>query len=271
MPGLVHRGPERAQVGRLVPGRHPDVGARERGRERVHGRIEPERAFLEAEVVQHAVEELLLRRDRKVAFEEGVVRGLARLAHDRGQLRSQHVEDRLHLGRRHPGLVLVEEGVVGRVALFHALRPAECDVVDALKRGPEDREVVRLARLEPRDVRLAALPCPVGGELGRNAARLLPVAAGDADQARVVGVVVELVLERRELVEQPSDLVGREPLVRDPGERRSHLRACGRALRRHHRPLVPAGDRGGLLEVVDLRQPLLQIRQRRAHRDATYP
>ena len=269
--GLVHPGPERAQVRRLVARRHPDVRAREGGRERVHGRVEPVRAVCEAEVAQHAVEELLLRRDREVAFEEGVVGGLAGLAHDRGQLRAEHVEDRLHLGRRHPRLVLVEEGVVGRVALLHVLGPAERDVVDALERGPEDGEVVRLARLEPGDVRLAALARPVGGELGRDAARLLPVAAGDADQARVVGVVVELVLERRELVEQAADLVGDEPLVRDPGERGGHLRAGGGALRRHHRPLVPAGDRGGLLEVVDLGQPLLQIRQRGAHRDATYP
>ena len=54
---------------------------------------------------------------------------------------------------------------------------------------------------------LPALARPGGGELGRDAARLLPVAARDPDQARVVGVVVELLLERRQLVEQPPDLV----------------------------------------------------------------
>ena len=207
MARLVHRRPERAQVRRLVARRHPDVGARERRRERVDGRVEPVGAVLEAEVAEDAGEELLLRREREVAVEEGVVGGLARLAHDRRQLRAQHVEDGLHLGRRHPGLVLVEEGVVRRVALLHVLGPAERDVVDALERRQEDGEVVRLARLEPRDVRLPGLARPGGGELGRDAARLLPVAAGDADQARVVGVVVELLLERRELVEQPADLV----------------------------------------------------------------
>ena len=217
-------------------------------------------------LAQDAVEELLLRRDREVALEEGVVRGLARLAHDRRQLRTEHVEDRLHLGRLHPGLVLVEEDVVRRVARLHVLRPAQRDVVDALERRPEDGEVVRLARLEPGDVRLAGLARPVGFELGRNPARLLPVAAGDADQARVVGVVVALRLERRELVEQAADLVGGEPLVRDARERRGHLRAPGGALRRHHRPLVPAGDRCRLLKVVDLGQQLLQVGQRPGHR-----
>ena len=67
--------------------------------------------FEEAEVAQDPVEELLLRRDREVALEEGVVRGLTRFAHDRRQLRTEHVEDRLHLGGLHPGLVLVEEDV----------------------------------------------------------------------------------------------------------------------------------------------------------------
>ena len=266
MAGLVHRGPERAQVGRLVARRHPDVGAGEGGRERVHGRVEPVGALREAEVAQDAVEELLLRRDREVAFEERVIGGLAGLTDDRRQLRAEHVEDGLHLGRRHPRLVLVEEGVVGRVALLHVLRPAERDVVDALEGRPEDREVVRLARLEPGDVCLAALARPVGRELGGDAPGLLPVAASHPDQARIVGVEVELGLERRELVEQPADLVGGEPLVCDPGERRRDLRACGSALRRHHRPLVPAGDRAGLLEVVDLGQPLLQIGQSCIHR-----
>ena len=213
-----------------------------------------------------AFEELLLRRDRVVALEEGVVRGLAGVAHDRRQLRAEHVEDRLHLGRLHPRLVLVEEGVVGRVSRLHVLGPAERDVVDALERGLEDGEVVRLPRLQPGRVRVAALARPLRGQLGRNAARLLPVAAGDADQAGVVGVVVELGLERRELVEQPADLGRREPLVRDPREGGGHLGAGGGALRRHHRPPVPAGDRSTLLEVVDLCEPLLQVGECVGHR-----
>ena len=232
--------------------------------------IEPVRAVLEAEVAEDPGEELLLGLDREVALEERVVRRLARLAHDRGQLRPEHVEDRLHLGRRHPGLVLVEEGVVGRVARLHVLGPAERDVVHALQRRQEDREVVRLARLEPGDVRLAALARPGGRELGGHAPRLLPVAPRDADQARVVGVVAELLLERRHLVEQAPDLVRDEALVHEPGERRRGLRPGGSALRRHHRPLVPAEHAERPLEIVDLGQPLLQVRESGAHRPGTY-
>ena len=270
MPGLVHRRPERAQVRRLVPRRHPDVRARERRREGVDGRVEPVRAVFEAEVAQDPGEELLLRLDREVALEERVVRRLARIAHDRGQLRPEHVEHRLHLGRRHPRLVLVEEGVVGRVAGLHVLGPPQRDVVDALERRQEDREVVRLARLEPGDVRLPALAGPGRRELGGHAPRLLPVAARDADQARVVGVVAELLLERRHLVQQPPDLVRDEALVDDPGERRRRLRPGGSSLRRHHRPLVPAEHAERALEVVDLGQPLLQVCEGVAHQSGTY-
>jgi hypothetical protein len=104
-----------------------------------------------------------------------------------------------------------------------------------------------------------------------NAARLLPVAAGDADQARVVGVAAELLLERRHLVQQPTDLVRDEALVDEAGERRRGLRAGGRPLRRHHRPLVPPEHPERALEIVDLGQTLLQIRKRSVHREQTYP
>ena len=62
-------------------------------------------------------------------------------------------------------------------------------------------------------------------ELGRNAALLLPVAARDADQARVVGVVVERLLERAQALEQAADLVVDELLVRDAAQRRERLGA----------------------------------------------
>ena len=133
------------------------------------------------------------------------------------------------------------------------------------KAGRKTLEVVRLASLEPDDVRLRRLACPSSGELCRDAAVALPVAAGDADEARVIGVVVELLLERRELVEQRADLVGRGPLVHEAGERRGGLGAGGRALRRHHRALVPAEHAECALEVVDLGEALLQLRECRIH------
>ena len=119
----------------------------------MHGRIEPVGALLEAEVAQDPGEELLLGLEREVTLEERVVGRLAGVAHDRDQLGPEHVEDGLHLGGLHPGLVLVQERVVRRVARLHQLRPAERDVVHALEGGQEDGEVVRLAGLEPRAVR----------------------------------------------------------------------------------------------------------------------
>ena len=138
----------------------------------MHGRVEAVRALLEAEVAQDRGRDLLLLLDREVALEEGVVGRLAGVPHERGQLGPQHVEDRLHLGRLHPRLVLVEERVVRRVARLHVLRPAERDVVHAPERGQEDAEVVRLARLEPGDVRLAAFARP--GSPGSRAGRAGP-------------------------------------------------------------------------------------------------
>ncbi len=259
MAGLVHPGPERAQVVRLVARRHADVRARERGRERVHRRVEPPCALLEAEPPQHVVEEPLLELHREVAVEEGVVRGLARAGDDRGQLRPQHAEDGRDLRGRHPRLVLVQEGVVRRVAAVEALGPAERDLVDAPERRQEDPVVRRRARFEPGRLRFRALAQPRRGELGRDAPGLLPVAPGDADQAGVVGVVGERLLERRQPVEQPAGLVVDEALVDDPAERGQRLRARGRSPRRHHRALVPAQHAERPLQVVDLGEALPQL------------
>ncbi len=237
----------------------------------MHGRIEPVRALLEPEPAQDPREELLLDGQREVAFEERVVGRLAGVTHDRDELGTEHVEDGLHLGRSHSRLVLVEEGVVRRFARLHQLRPAQRDVVDALECGQEDREVVRLPGGEPRLVCLRALACPGGREVGRNPPRLLPVAPRDPDQARVVGVVVELGLERCDVVQQASDLVRDEALVCEPREGCRSLGPRGRPLRRHHRALIPPEHAERPLEVVDLGEALLQLHERCVHQEQTYP
>ena len=65
------------------------------------------------------------------------------------------------------------------------------------------------------------------GELGRNAPRLLPVTARDANQAGVVGVVGEGGLEVAQLVDELADALVTEPLVGDPLERGEPLGADG--------------------------------------------
>ena len=267
VPALVHRRPDRAQVVRPVARRHPDVRARERGRERMHRRIEPPGALLEAEPRQHLLEELLLGRDRVVAVQERVVGGLAGVAHDRRQLRTEHVEDGSNLGRRHPRLVLVEEGVVGRVARLLALGPAERDLVDAPNAGRKTAKSEAARASSQAACAFELSREPGRRELGRHAPRLVPVAPHDPEQARVVRVVVELRRQWLGALEQPPDLVGDEALVDDPAERRERLRAGGRALRRHRRPLIPAQHAERPLEIVDLREAQLQLGEGVVHRE----
>ena len=57
-------------------------------------------------------------------------------------------------------------------------------------------------------------------ELRRNAALLLPVAARHANEAGVVGVVVERLLERTQALEEAAELLVHEPLVHDLAQRR---------------------------------------------------
>ena len=63
------------------------------------------------------------------------------------------------------------------------------------------------------------------GELGRDPARLLVVAARDPDQARVIAVRRGAVQLGRRRVEQLPGLVGDEHLVTDPLDRRQRLGA----------------------------------------------
>ena len=96
--------------------------------------------------------------------------------------------------------------------------------------------------------------CHLGGQIGRDAARLLPVAARRADQARVVGVVVQLLLVAGEVLEKRPDLVRDELLVRDPIECRDLRAAHSATARRHHHGLVPEEDLLRPAQVVNLGQ-----------------
>jgi hypothetical protein len=75
---------------------------------------------------------------------------------------------------------------------------------------------------------------------------------------------------RGELVEQPADLVGGQRVVRETLERRQLLGANRRTAWRHLHLLVPAEQRRGAVEIVDLADALLQARKRRLHCVATY-
>ena len=105
---LVQRRPDRLEVVRPVARREADVAVRERGAERVRGRVEPPGVALEAERGDDALGERALRVGREVALEERRV-DLGGRGDDLGQRGPEHGEDLADLGRHHPRLVVVEE------------------------------------------------------------------------------------------------------------------------------------------------------------------
>src|SRR5207237_8228185 len=132
------------------------------------------------------------------------------LLDEAAELGLEHVEDRTDLGGRHALLVVVEEYVIGVVVGRKALDVAEAEIQKAFEPRTKGGEVGSLASLHPDLVGAGARLDELGGELRRDAARFLPVAAGDAEDARVVRVVRERVPIRLELVEERPDPVVRE-------------------------------------------------------------
>ena len=169
------------------------------------GRVEPVRALLEAERREDPAVERCLLVGRVGQLEERRVdaRSVLHELGEDGPDRPEHVRD---LGRRHVRLEVVEERRVRRVLPLEALDVAALQVEVALERGKEAREVVLRARLDPDLVAERGRADHLGAELGWNAALLLPVATRDADEARVVGVVVERLLEWLQSLEQAADL-----------------------------------------------------------------
>ena len=214
---------------------------------------------VEAEALDHLQLELLLPLDR----EGGCARGTFSLSAGRGDERHlfflEPVEDAAHLGRLHAGLEVVEQDVVRLVVVVEALDVLAAQVEVLAEGRQELREVRVLSRLDPDGHRKRGGARHLAAQLGRHAARLLPVAADEPDQARLVRVVRLRLLEARQLVEQPSHLVGRERLVGDPVERRELLGADAGASGRHLDLLVPAEERRRAVEILDLADALCQL------------
>ena len=264
---LVHGGEDRGDVVFVVPRGQADVLGAGAGAERVHGQVEPRVRWVVAEPLDDLQRVRVLRFDRPWAVHEGVVAvHRADLGDQRHELGLQLVEDLAYLGGLHPRLVVVEEDVVRLVVAVEAIDVAALQLHGALEVGEEEGVVVVFSCLCPHVVGVGRGAGHLGGEVGRHAARLLPIASGRADQARVVGVVVELLLVAGEIVEQLADLVGDELLVRDPVERR-HLVASHRAAAGgHHHGLVPEEDFLRAAQVMDLGQTCFQLGEGLFHR-----
>jgi hypothetical protein len=233
----------------------------------VHGQVEPG----ERRVVAEALDDLervgvLCVDGPRPSHERVVAVDRADLRNQRHELGLELVEDGTDLRGLHPRLVVVEQDVVGLVIAFEAVHVAALQLDRALEVGEEEGVVRLLAGLGPDIVRLRRRARDLRSQVGRDTPRLLPVAAGGADQARVVGVVVKLLLVVGEPVEKRADLVGDELLVRDPVERGQLRSADGAAARRHHHGLVPEEDLHGPAQVVDLGQLGLQVGEALLHR-----
>ena len=234
-------------------------------RERVHGRVEPRERGVVAEALDDLQRVLVLRRDRPGPLHEGVVAlDGADLRDQRHELGLQLVEDLAHLDRLHPRLVVVEEDVVRLVVALEAVDVAALQLDRALEMGEEERVVVLGARLRPDVVGVRGGAGHLGCQLGGNAVRLLPVAARRPDQARVVGVVVELLLvagagrraatrSRRRRTSRArsgraSSPDGREPSLRPAASSRSGPRRAppSRGAGRGSRPDVSSARRSAL-------------------------
>ena len=211
-------------------------------------RIEPPAAFREPERREHPLCEAPLLPGVEGSVEERGI-DLGCVANELGQRGPQGREHLAHLGRRHPGLVVVQQCRVGQVGGLEALDVAALEL-DVLAQVRQERgEIVVPPRLHPGVVAARRCPRHLDAELRRHAARLLPVAPRDANQARVVRLEGQRGLERCEAVEQPTDLRVGEAVVDDAAERRERLGPGLRPERRHRHALLPTEHAGRTAEV----------------------
>ena len=194
-----------------------------------------------------------------------------RLLHELGEHGPDRPEHLRHLGRQHVRLEVVEQRRVRRVLPLEALDVASLQLEVSLERREELREVVRRTRLDPDLVSERGGADHLGPQLRRHTALLLPVAPGDADEARVVRVVVERLLEGAEPFEQGADLGVDELLVGDTSDGRHRLGASGMPAGRHRHLLIPGQHADRLGEIGDLGEAFSERAQVRVHLGGLYP
>ena len=94
---------------------------------------------------------------------------------------------------------------------------------------------------------------------------------GDPDQAGVVRIVGQGLLQRLQLVEQLADAVVREHLVSDALQRRQAVGANGAARGGHHHELIPLEHGRSRPQVVDVAQSALQLGERWDPPQSSFP
>ena len=162
----------------------------------MHGGVEPPLGRVEAEALDHLQLELLLAVDREARVAHRALTLGAGARHERNLLLLEPVEHGAHLGRLHARLEVVQQHVVRLVVVVEALDVAAAELEVLAQRRDELLEVGLLSRLHPDGHRQRAGARDLALQLRRHAPRLLPVAADEPDQARLVRVVRLRLLER---------------------------------------------------------------------------
>ena len=186
VPALVHRREDRRDVVLLVARRQADVLRAGAGRERMHGQVEARERLVEAEPLDD------LQRVRRAAPRSA--RGRTGTRRRPRPSRSRRSAARARpSGRRRPGAPRPSSSPArsrrgGRRTARRSPRSSRRSGASARRRarggGGRARSRSRLARLRPDVVGVRGCAGHLGGQLGRDAARLLPVAARGADQAK---------------------------------------------------------------------------------------
>ncbi len=123
------------------------------------------------------------------------------------------------------------------------------------------REVVRRPRPRPGIVGGGAVRVGARDIVRRDLDRLLEVAPYDADQAGVVVVRRQALGIGFEIIDQPAERRIDEPFMRQPAKRRGLTAARGSATGGHVSGLVPRQHRAGGIEIVNLQQQALELRE----------
>src|SRR5947209_5452907 len=124
--------------------------------------------------------------------------------------------------------------LVQAVPELEAVELAIAEVEVLAEHGQERREVVVAPRSDPDRVRERRRARHLGTQVGRNLARLLPIARRDADEARLERVVLVALAEVVQVPEETPDISRDELRVSDPPDGGELLRADGRTAARHH-------------------------------------
>ena len=248
MAGLVQRREQRfPDVVRTDAGRDAHVARRELRAERMMSLVEPPALEVIAHPLGHADAEIELRRFAENAAQTVVVRRrlLGYRAHHRNQLFPELRKERPDRGGRHAFVGGVDQRIGHMLVGCEKIGILATEVERLFQERQHRREVVRGSRPRPGIEGGRAERVGARDMIGRHFDRLLEVASGNADQARVVGVVRQAVGIGRKLVEQSAQRRVDRFFMRQPAQGRTLATPRRSPACRHVGRLVPVEQGAG--------------------------